>query len=111
MSEDWLKRWYRNRFSQSSAEGLKDDVWGKISSKVGNWSEFWYKSNSESIDLKPKASVWENISAGLAVTPAVNSTSRIFWMRAASIAAVFIFIPYLLKNKMLFFYQYLSYLF
>ncbi|MFT6281337.1 MAG: hypothetical protein ACJA0U_001464 [Salibacteraceae bacterium] len=98
MSEDWLKRWYRNRFSQSSAEGLKDDVWGKISSKVGNWSEFWYKSNSESIDLKPKASVWENISAGLAVTPAVNSTSRIFWMRAASIAAVFIFIPYLLSD-------------
>jgi hypothetical protein len=98
MSDDWLKRWYRSRFSQSSAEGLKDDVWEKISSKVGNWSEFWYKSNSESIDLKPKASVWENISAGLAVTPAVNSTSRMFWMRAASVAAVFILIPYILSD-------------
>ncbi|MFT6921414.1 MAG: hypothetical protein ACJA1C_000408 [Crocinitomicaceae bacterium] len=98
MSEDWLKRWYKSRFSQSSAEGLKDDVWEKINSRIGNWSEFWYTSNSESIDLKPKAEVWENISAGLAVNAPVSNTSRLFWMRAASIAAVFILIPYLLSD-------------
>lgn len=98
MSEDWLKRWYKSRFSQSSAEGLKGDVWENINSRIGNWSEFWYKSNSESIDLKPKAEVWENISAGLAVPAPINNTSRLFWVRVASIAAVFILIPYLLSD-------------
>ena len=97
MSEDWLKKWYRGRFSQSSAEGLKDDVWKNINSKIENWSEFWYKSNSENIDVKPNPAVWENISAGLAVS-SQKSISRHFWMRAASVAALFIFTPYFLSD-------------
>lgn len=78
MSEDWLKNRYRSHFSQSSAEGLKDDVWEKINSRIGNWSEFWHKSNSENIDLKPKAAVWENISASLTVNAPVKSTTNLF---------------------------------
>ncbi|NRA11216.1 MAG: hypothetical protein HRT57_04595 [Crocinitomicaceae bacterium] len=50
------------------------------------------------MDLEPEPAVWENISAELSAVSHGNSSSRLLWMKAASVAALFIFIPFLLSD-------------
>ena len=106
MSEDWLKSWYKETFSKSSVGKVKDETWEKINTQLEDWTGFWYKSNSEELEMKPKASTWESISANIPEPMQVQSNQSIIglWLRVASIALIFIAIPQFLNDSSIFNY-------
>ena len=98
MSGDWLKKWYRESYSQSSPEPIKEDTWEKIEEKINDWSGYWYASNAEKLEVTPEPGIWGNISAGIEQSLILRKSLRYFWMRTIGASLIFVLFPYLLSD-------------
>ena len=95
MSENWIKKWFKDGFQQASTEGPKDDVWKNLDSQLEDWTALWYTSNAETVEGRPSLRVWHNLSRF--VESAINERkyARILRLRNASILTIFFMIPFI----------------
>ena len=98
MSGDWLKKWYRDTYSRSTPEPIKEDTWENIEEKIGDWTGYWYAKNAEELGVKPAPAIWENINTGIEQVLMLKKSVRQFWMRAVGASIIFALIPSLLAD-------------
>ena len=98
MSEDWIKKWYNESFSESNVYPQKSDNWEKIERKTKDWAKFWYTSNAKDFSASPKEGSWETISSQLDIQSDNNKASRnSLWLNVAASILILV-IPYVLVD-------------
>jgi hypothetical protein len=98
MSGDWLKKWYRDSYSWSTPEPIKEETWEKIEEKISDWPGYWYAKNAEDLEVKPAPAIWEGINTGIEQVMVLRKSVRQFWMRAVGASMIFALIPSLLAD-------------
>ncbi|GEM_PF-5453435 len=101
MSEDWLKKWYRDNFSRSSATDLKEETWKNIESQLGDWTGYWYKSNAESVGEQAPDAVWTQLSSSVQETFMLRRARKWAIARTLGLCFVFLSVPYFMSDYLL----------
>ena len=98
MSENWLEKWYKESYARASAEKPRAGIWSRIEAGMRAFGVKWQDADVVSIPERPKASVWEALSAFVDNEILLQRQAKIRRIRTALSSVLLIFSPFILAD-------------
>ncbi len=99
MSDNWLKKWYRDRFRYSFPGSPDEKNWAKIRQRLEEeWPSYWYEANMAKAEAIPRAGLWEELNRNLEVLRVAQRGRRIGLLRSIGLAGMVVVLPFALSD-------------
>ncbi len=101
MLDNWLKKWYKKSYQDTSVENPSTEVWENIASKLDDKSSFWYASNIASEENNEPVSprVWENLSVYVEAQAVQAVQKRWRRVRNYGLTTVLLILPFFISDS------------
>jgi hypothetical protein len=100
MSEDWLKLWYKEKYTMATAEKSEPRVWNEINTTIKSWWKSWYRANTTDaqVDRNARLSNWSVIEARLKMQALIRRQTKLRYVRFTSLSLLVILSPFILGD-------------
>lgn len=98
MSEDWLEKWYKDKYASASVEKPRSSIWLRIEAGLRSIGVKLQEAGPEPIVERPKASVWEALSAFVDREILLRREAKLRRIRTAFSSVLLVFVPFILAD-------------